>query len=146
MSDKEDCMYCKKDSRLDELMLEVIKLEICTVYLYREISYPGRCVLALNRHVHKLTEISNQERNGLLQDVTLVASAIGKLYQPDNINYLILGDKSPHLHIHIVPKYEKGKDWGCIFQMMPAQPIKPTGDESYSKQISLLRQELLNLC
>ncbi|HBR02803.1 MAG TPA: HIT family protein [Ruminiclostridium sp.] len=142
MKSAEPCMYCQEDNRLCELMLKVAKLDTSTVYLYRETSYPGRCVLAVNRHVHKLTELSEEERNGLFREVTLVAGAIISLYGPQHMNYLILGDKSPHLHVHLVPKYQDGKDWGSVFQMMPS-PSKFLEDQEYSRQIALLRQELM---
>ena len=43
------------------------------------------------------------------------AQAVTDLLHPDKINYLIFGDTSTHLHVHIVPKYRDGKDWGKVF-------------------------------
>ena len=63
------------------------------------------------------------------------------LYQQDKINYLVLGDLCPHLHIHLVPKYEGGKSWGTIFEMMP-EPPKFLSAEDEAKEIEKIRAAL----
>jgi diadenosine tetraphosphate (Ap4A) HIT family hydrolase len=30
---------------------------------------------------------------------------------------MILGDLYPHVHLHLVPKYNGGKNWGSPFEM-----------------------------
>ena len=136
-----DCMYCKKDERLIKLMTEVIRLDLTTVYLYREQSYPGRCVVAMNRHVHKLTDLAPEEHAAFFAEVSKIAKALTELYRPDKINYLVLGDMSPHLHIHLVPKYQGGTDWGTLFQMMP-EPQKYLSAEEEAAEVLKIRKAL----
>lgn len=40
------------------------------------------------------------------EDASKAAQKLTELYHPDKINYLILGDLCPHLHLHLVPKYQ----------------------------------------
>ncbi|MBQ2062879.1 MAG: HIT family protein [Oscillospiraceae bacterium] len=114
------CMYClEADERRLALMTKISDLEVSTLHLYREQTYPGRCVLVFGRHVHKITDLSGEEAAAFFRDVHRAARALTALYRPDKINYLVLGDLSPHLHMHLVPKYAGGADWGQIFRMMP---------------------------
>lgn len=120
----DDCMYCREDDqrRLD-LMTKIADLEVTALHLYREQTYPGRCVLVYGKHVHKITDLSSEEAAAFFRDVHRAARALTALYHPDKINYLVLGDLSPHLHMHLVPKYEGGADWGQIFRMMPEEGL-----------------------
>lgn len=38
-----DCMYCMEDERRDNLMIEIAKLGVSTVFLFKEQTYTGRC-------------------------------------------------------------------------------------------------------
>ena len=55
-----------------------------------------------------------------MRDVARAAKAIKRAFGPDKINYGAYSDKLPHLHVHLVPKYEGGPNWGAPFEMMPA--------------------------
>lgn len=124
------CMYCEKeDARRLALMVPVVKLNTAILHLYREQSYPGRCVLVYDRHVQKLTDLTAEEHAAFFRDVQHAAQVLTKLYHPDKINYLVLGDLCPHLHLHLVPKYQGGTDWGSIFQMMPNPAYFLSGEE-----------------
>ncbi|MGE5606217.1 MAG: HIT family protein [Bacteroidota bacterium] len=116
-----NCFYCAKDQRLQDLMIEVRQLDTATLYLFKEQTYRGRCVVAYNRHVRHLTELSELEVAAFWKDVTRVAKALEKAFHPDKINYGIYGDTNPHLHCHVVPKYEGGFSWGGTFEMMPKE-------------------------
>ena len=115
------CMYCERDARQSELMYPVKEYELATVFLHRNTVYPGRCILAMNRHVRTMTDLSDEERDAFFAIATSVARAIEAVFSPDQINYLMLGDIRPHLHLHLVPKYENGADFGQIFRMMPEE-------------------------
>jgi len=52
-----------------------------------------------------------------MEDVCLVAAAMQKAFTPAKINYGSYSDKSPHLHFHLVPKYEGGLGFGGTFEM-----------------------------
>ena len=134
------CFYCDKDQQLYDLMLEVCKLSVSTVYLFKEQTYRGRCNVALNRHVGNLFELSDAELSSFILDVAKVGKAVDKVFSPNKINYGSYGDKVPHLHIHVVPKYEGGADWGSTFEMNPRKIYLP--DDEYDRMIEDLRKYL----
>ena len=76
---------------------------------------PDESFWSADRHVKKVTDLSLPEYKALMESVYHTAQAITDQFSPDKINYLIFGDTSTHLHVHIVPKYQNGKDWGKSF-------------------------------
>ena len=120
MDDRPDCLYCRKDQRLQDLMIEIAPLRASTLYLFREQTHRGRCVVAYRAHVNELFELPDDELTRFMQDVAQAAKAIKTAFGPDKINYGAYSDKLPHLHMHLVPKYAGGAAWGSPFEMMPA--------------------------
>lgn len=119
MTQSPDCLYCRKDQRLSDLMLEITPLNVSTLYLFKEQTYRGRCVVAYNQHVNELFELPAAELALFMQDVARAAKAMNTAFGPAKINYGAYSDKLPHLHMHLVPKYIDGPSWGTTFTMMP---------------------------
>jgi diadenosine tetraphosphate (Ap4A) HIT family hydrolase len=140
MSNENTCFYCEKDQRLEDLMIEVCALSASTVYLFREQSYKGRCVVAYNKHVNELFELEDNELELFMKDVKRVAAAVKKAFSPNKINYGAYSDKLPHLHFHIVPKYEGGPNWGSTFEMNPGKVL--LNDNEYSEIIAAIKENL----
>jgi ATP adenylyltransferase len=120
MSDLPDCLYCRRDQRLQDLMIEIAPLAVSTLYLFKEQTHRGRCVVAYRAHVNELFELDAVEVGRFMNDVARAAKAIKTAFAPNKINYGAYSDKLPHLHFHLVPKYEGGAAWGTPFEMMPA--------------------------
>jgi diadenosine tetraphosphate (Ap4A) HIT family hydrolase len=136
-----DCLYCRKDQRLADLMIEVAPLGVSTLYLFKEQTHPGRCVVAYRHHVNELFELPDAELALFMADVTRAARAIQATFQPGKINYGAYSDKLPHLHIHLVPKYPDGPSWGAPFAMMPEPRVHLT-EAAYAERIAALRAKL----
>jgi diadenosine tetraphosphate (Ap4A) HIT family hydrolase len=118
------CMYCANDTRVTDLMIKIGELSASVLYLFKEQTYKGRCVVVFNKgHKRELFELTEEDRNAFIGDVSKVASAVSKAFSPQKINYGAYGDKMPHVHFHIVPKYESAPKWGSTFDMMPENKI-----------------------
>ncbi len=118
MTQLPDCLYCRKDQRLNDLMIEVAPLGVSTLYLFKEQTYRGRCVVAYRDHVNELFELPDAE-----------------------LNYGAYSDKLPHLHVHLVPKYTDGPSWGTTFMMMP-DPKVLLPDAEYATLSAKIRAAL----
>lgn len=141
MSDLPDCQYCRKDQRLDDLMIEVAPLQVSTLYLFKEQTYRGRCVVAYRAHVNELFELPDAELTLFMQDVARAARAMQSAFNPAKINYGAYSDKLPHLHFHLVPKYKDGPSWGAPFTMMP-EPKQLLGAADYAGLIAQIKAKL----
>ena len=62
-------------------------------------------------------------------------------FQPVKINYGAYSDKLGHLHVHLVPKYVDGPDYGSTFRMMP-EPRILLSDADYEALAARIRAAL----
>ena len=141
MSELPDCFYCRKDQRLHDLMIEIAPLSASTLYLFREQTHRGRCVVAYRGHVNELFELPEAELALFTRDVARAARAIKTAFGAAKINYGAYSDKLPHLHMHLVPKYRDGVSWGSTFEMMPASKRLLT-DGEYAELIGAIKRGL----
>lgn len=141
MSFNNDCFYCIKDERLTDLMIKICELGSSTLYLFKEQTYRGRCIVAYNGHKSELFDLSDEERSLYMKDVARVAGALSKAFSPDKINYGAYADKMAHLHFHIVPKYENGPSWGTTFEMSPENKVLLKTEE-YDQLINKIKENL----
>ncbi|MDR2391707.1 MAG: HIT family protein [Planctomycetota bacterium] len=138
MGETARCHYCEKGELMDAVGIEVATLSVSTVYLFREQSHPGRVIVAYNEHVADILDLPDGKRNALLDDIIRAAKAIKKAHNPDKINYAAFGDKMPHLHFHLTPKYLDGFEWGDVFAMNPKRTLLT--DAEYRAEVEKLRQ------
>jgi len=139
-SDPKECLYCQNNETLHSLMIEVAKLSVSHVFIFKEQTYHGRCLVAYKDHVDDLNLLSDEERNSFMADVAKVTRAMQKVFNPVKINYGAYADTLQHLHFHLVPKYVGGPDFGGVFQMNPKK-VYLTGEE-YRQMADALRKEL----
>ena len=142
MNIDKNCMYCMIDSRVSDLMFKIAELKVSTFYFFKEQTHPGRCIVAFNKgHKGELFDLTEEERSAFMDDIAKASSAVKKVFNPDKINYASFGDKGPHLHFHIVPKYKDGTKWGEIFDMMPEDKIY-IEEAEYKRYIEKLKAVL----
>ncbi|MDR2874697.1 MAG: HIT family protein [Methylobacillus sp.] len=78
---------------------------LCRIVLVDDADYPGFCRVILNRHAKEMTDLPEAERQRLMTVVFAVEAALRKVAQPDKINLASLGNMTPHLHWHVIPRY-----------------------------------------
>jgi diadenosine tetraphosphate (Ap4A) HIT family hydrolase len=139
--DREDCAYCARDERLSSNLIEIGRLETSTLYLFREQTYRGRCVVALNTHETELFRLDPDTLGRFSRDVSRAAAALQRAFAPHKINYAIYGDLAPHLHFHVVPKYRNGQDWGEPFVLHPSGK-RYLREEGYREVIFSIKEHL----
>ena len=139
-SPKSECSYCQHLPVLDELMIKIADLEVSQVFLFKEQSHPGRCNVVYKDHGVEFHELSEEQRNAFMRDVAKVGNAIQKAFNPDKINYGAFADTLSHLHMHIVPKYKGGYNFGGVIEMNPKKTYLT--DEQYNETISKIKANL----
>lgn len=139
-SDPKSCLYCQNNETLHSLMIEVAQLSVSRMFIFREQTYRGRCLVAYKDHVDDLNLLSDADRNAFMSDVAKVTRAMQAVFHPDKINYGAYSDTLEHLHFHLIPKYEGGPDWGGVFQMNPRQVYLT--DAEYQEMADQLKAQL----
>lgn len=73
--------------------------------LVDEPDYPGFVRVIWNQHVRELTDMTSVERGELMAVVFAVESALRATLAPDKVNVASLGNQTPHLHWHLIPRF-----------------------------------------
>lgn len=135
MIDK-NCAYCMEGELLDKFGIK----ETSKVYLFKEQSHRGRCIVAHKKHVSEIVELLPEERALYFEEINKVASVLHKVFSPNKINYGAYGDTGHHLHFHLVPKYKDDFEWGSTFEMNPDK--KYLSKEEYAEIIEKIKSYL----
>jgi diadenosine tetraphosphate (Ap4A) HIT family hydrolase len=77
-----------------------------SVILVDDANYPGFCRVIWNEHVKEMTDLPPADRSALMQAVCKVEDAIRDVMSPHKVNLASLGNVVPHLHWHVIPRYE----------------------------------------
>jgi diadenosine tetraphosphate (Ap4A) HIT family hydrolase len=91
------------------------------------------------RHVAEPTELSSTEASAYWLEVVLVARALETHLQPVKTNYNVLGNSLPHLHTHIIPRYEDDPRPGWPFPFPDADP-EPIEEAAVRADVVALRK------
>lgn len=135
-----NCGYCMRGELLEKFGIYICDLRVSSLILFKEQSKPGRVIVAYKDHVSELVYISEEERNLFFADVAQAAKALHAAFHPGKVNYGAYGDTGCHLHMHLVPKYEGGDEWGGVFQMNPGKVYLT--DEEYGEMIQKIKDNL----
>ncbi|HTN95293.1 MAG TPA: HIT family protein [Gallionella sp.] len=81
----------------------------CRVVLVADADYPGYCRVIWKQHVKEMTDLSASEREHFMAMVFAVETAVREVICPDKINLASLGNMTPHLHWHVIPRFKHDK-------------------------------------
>ena len=95
-----DCEFCSSPGGP-----VVWQNEVCRVVRVDEPDYPGFCRVILNRHARELTDLQPAERDELMRVVYAVEGAIRETLGADKMNVASLGNLTPHVHWHVIPRF-----------------------------------------
>lgn len=102
MSMNANCPLCTTDG--GELLW---KNEEMRVILANEPDFPGFCRVIWNEHIAEMSHLSVDQRARLNHVVMLIEKAILETMSPDKVNLAALGNMVPHLHWHVIPRFQK---------------------------------------
>ena len=92
--------------------------ERCRVVLVDDPDYPGFCRVIWQSHVREMTDLSSADRAHFMSIVFVVEETLREIMAPDKINLASLGNMTPHLHWHVIPRFADDKHfpgpiWGA---------------------------------
>jgi diadenosine tetraphosphate (Ap4A) HIT family hydrolase len=134
----QNCRYC---TVADDISVKVAELETCNLLLTKDQKYRGRCILALKDHKTEVFQLGAEELQAWARDLAKASGAINAAFKPDKINYAGFGDTYPHLHIHLVPKYKDGPEWGAPF-ILGLSNDKLATEKELAERAELIKKHL----
>ena len=124
MIEGEDCPICAEGR--PEQTADGVRFfagNVADAYLRRRPIQRGLSVVIWRgRHVVEPTDLDDDEAVAFLREVRVVGRAITAAFSPIKLNYNILGNAVPHLHVHIVPRYADDPRPGWPFPFPEREP------------------------
>jgi diadenosine tetraphosphate (Ap4A) HIT family hydrolase len=75
------------------------------VVLVDDADFPGFTRVIWNDHVREMTDLAADSQQRLLQTVLAVERAQRAVLAPVKVNLASLGNVTPHLHWHVIPRF-----------------------------------------
>ena len=103
---KNDCVLCSfkpEDTVFSNAKWRVIQVS--------DRDYPGFCRVIWNEHLREMTDLDVADRLELINAIWTVEKIVRDVMQPDKINLASLGNMVPHLHWHVIPRFENDKNF-----------------------------------
>jgi len=100
------CPLCETDGGL-----LVVRLDNCRVIRAMEPGFPAFYRVVLNAHVAEWSDLPEAEQLALMRVVNTVERTLRQLLHPTKINLAALGNVVPHLHWHVIARF----DWDSHF-------------------------------
>lgn len=97
------CELCDGDG--GELILRREKWRVVRVPGDDGVAYPGFCRVVWNDHVKELTDLNDADRKIFMEAVFTLETALRQALQPEKMNVASLGNLTPHLHWHVIPRF-----------------------------------------
>ncbi len=99
----------------------------CRVILVDDADYPGFCRVIWNDHIKEMTDLPVQMRAELMSTVFAVEGAVREVMQPEKINLASLGNMTPHLHWHVIPRHLDDKHFPNPIWAAPLRSTRVAG-------------------
>lgn len=140
------CSLCEAGRPEDDgFGIRIFAGEYADAYLQRAKVQKGYTkVIWRGRHVVEPTDLSDDESVGYWQEVILVARALQRYYQPLKMNYETLGNVVPHLHTHLLPRYQEDPAAGQPFPIPVDVDSLPTIPEDELRHEALAIRSMLD--
>ena len=133
------CLMCNKWR--DEPELRVAELERTWVLLNRDQFFPGYCFVVAKEHVTELFHLDPVTRGTVMEEVNAVAAAVAGAFNPDKVNYELLGNMVPHMHWHVVPRFRSDPLWPRPIWSEVHEEVLLTAEE-YAERIASIKTHL----
>ncbi|MEN2674399.1 HIT family protein [Herbaspirillum huttiense] len=107
------------------------------VVLVDEADYPGFCRVICHAHVKEMTDLAPAQRTLLANAVWAVEAAQREVMQPEKVNLATLGNMTPHVHWHVIPRFTDDRHFPSPVW---AEPRRAADEGSLAARRALLPQ------
>ena len=146
-----DCLICKRIEMIknNENTYFVKELETGYVVLGDHQRFKGYTLFLCKKHVTELHHLDRNFKMKYLEEMSLIAEAVQKVFNAEKMNYELLGNGDTHVHWHLFPRNtgdtpQKGPVWWLPREEMWNEKYRPT-DAELAEYKTILLNEIENL-
>ena len=112
------CPLCEADGGL-----LVFRNETLRIIQASEVGFPAFYRVVWNRHVAEFSDLSATERQVCMHAVVKVEQLLRSELRPAKINLAALGNMVPHLHWHVVARFDWDSHFPAPVWSAPQRPV-----------------------
>ena len=128
----------------DELGGELLWQDsVCRVVLVNDADYPGFCRVIWQAHIKEMTDLTASQRGRLMEIVFTLEQVLRQTLLPDKINLASLGNVTPHLHWHVIPRFRSDPHFPNPIWAIASRIAPKTARVIDKNQIKLLLSQKL---
>ena len=109
------------------------------VILVNDQNIRGYLRLELIEHVKEIHHLTPAIQSEMYKIMNIIENIVTDVYSPDKINLASLGNKTPHIHWHIIPRFTNDNFFP---QSIWSEPIRQNKFENSIDEIDQLKQQL----
>ena len=131
-----DCPICQAEN--EEILWQSPNIRVIAVH--NEANAPAFCRVIWQAHVAEMTDLPLESRRELMDVVYRVEAAMRQVLNPRKINLASLGNVVPHLHWHVVARFD---DDACFPAPIWANAVREARlalPEDWSNQVKRILQ------
>ncbi|WP_016832861.1 HIT domain-containing protein [Herbaspirillum lusitanum] len=110
------------------------------VVLVDEPAYPGFCRVIWNGHVKEMTDLAPADRSAVMSAVWAVETAVREVMQPEKMNVASLGNMTPHVHWHVIPRFTDDRHFPSPVWAEPRRPADAASIAARRARLPQLRE------
>ena len=109
------------------------------VILVNNQNIKGYLRLELIEHVKEIHHLTPAIQSEMYKIMNIIENIVTDVYSPDKINLASLGNKTPHIHWHIIPRFTNDNFFP---QSIWSEPVRQNKFENSIDEIDQLKQQL----
>lgn len=100
---KPSCEFCDGDG--GEVIVRHEKWRVIRVAGAEGAAYRGFCRVIWNDHIKEMSDLDAADRATFMAAVFKLEAVLRESLQPEKMNVASLGNQTPHLHWHVIPRF-----------------------------------------
>ena len=119
MDSEQECLICDRIYKIGAGTNPYFVAELETGYVVVGDFqfFRGYTLFLCKQHVGELHDLEVSTKLLFLKEMSEVAEAVYRGFQPRKLNYELLGNSEPHLHWHFFPRYDSDPTRGPVWQV-----------------------------
>lgn len=132
------CLICAAQN--EDILLQTPHLRVIAVH--NETHAPAFCRVIWQEHIAEMTDLSAAQRAEIMEMVYRVEAAMRQVLRPRKINLASLGNVVPHLHWHVIARFD---DDACFPAPIWANPVREQQMALPEDWVQQVKQVLLHM-
>ena len=129
-----ECPICSAQN--EEILWQNPHFRVIAVH--NESNAPAFCRVIWQAHVGEMTDLAADERAEIMNAVYRVEAAMRQVFQPAKINLASLGNVVPHLHWHVIARFDNDANFPAPIWAPAQRKATMTVADDWPQQVKKL--------